>query len=153
MPRCTPVRSRMRAENRWKLRAARTSATSVRAIWLSKAWIARWVAHRSFRRRDTGCLRVDVTFFKRYANAWAARGDAGGFVTSWGPNHEMYVVTVWGKLASPARGPTSPGPGHDYFYIDQLTFQIDATTGQGLLSGGIPLPLNTPGLVSYRRAT
>ena len=69
---------------------------------------------QKFSPTDTGCLRVDVTFFKRYADAWAARGNAGGFVTSWGPNHEMYVVTVWGKLALSHRphGPT--GPGHKY---------------------------------------
>jgi len=101
---------------------------------------------------DTGCLRVDVTFFKRYADAWAARGQNGGFVISWGPDHEMYVVTVWGKLALSTTGPFGPtGPGHLFPYTDQSTFQIDATTGEGLLSGGIPLPLNTPGLVSYGR--
>ena len=102
---------------------------------------------------DTGCLRVDVTFFKRYADAWAARGQNGGFVISWGPDHEMYVVTVWGKLALSTTGPMGPtGPGHIFPYAAQRTFQIDATTGEGLLSGGIPLPLNTPGLVSYGRS-
>jgi hypothetical protein len=101
---------------------------------------------------DTGCLRVDVTFFKRYADAWAARGNAGGFVISWGPNHEMYVVTVWGKLKISSTGLMGP-TGTDADFTDQRTFQIDATTGQGLLSGGIPLPLNTAGLASYRRST
>lgn len=93
---------------------------------------------------DTGCLRVDVTFFKRYADAWALRGAGGGWVYQWLADHEIYVVTVWGKMHFLAREKSMT-----LETTDQRTFQIDATTGDISLVGGIPLKPTTAGLVSF----
>jgi hypothetical protein len=81
------------------------------------------------------CARVDVAYFDRYADAWKLRGAIWAFVHTWGPDREMYVVTVWGHLQSDAAVPgTKPA------LTEITTVLIDATTGRTMMQGGPPLP-------------
>jgi len=76
------------------------------------------------------CARIDVAFFDHYADALKLRGASWVNVSQWAPDREMYVVTVWGHLASD----TSPA------VTEITTVLIDATTGRTLMEGGPPLP-------------
>jgi len=97
-------------------------------------------------RRDphTGCVQVDVRFFDHYADWWAVEGGQTQFVGSWGPDREMYAVTVFGKLTLTTTAENA-GPA----YVGWHTFQIDASTGAILMEGGLPLPRNFAGVRTF----
>ena len=94
------------------------------------------------------CERADVCFFDRYATFWAVEGGQAHFVATWGPDREMYVVTVFGKLPF-AASTESSAPS----YVGWQTYQLDATTGHVLRPGGLPLPEHFRGVVSFAATT
>ena len=56
----------------------------------------------------------------------------------------MYAVTVFGKLTLTTTAETG-GPE----YVGWRTFQIDATSGDILMEGGLPLPENFAGVRTF----
>lgn len=86
------------------------------------------------------CDRVDVRFYPRYEDAWKERGHAGGFVSGWGRDREIYVATLWGHVWFQPKGARQLN--HDGVLTNFRTFQIDATTGQVMLSGGPPVDVS-----------
>lgn len=95
---------------------------------------------------NTGCLQVDVRFFDHYADWWRVEGSQTQFIHAWGPDHEMYAVTIFGKLELETTAVNQRGP----IYVPWRTFQIDATTGRTMMSGGMPLPEHFPGVQTFR---
>ena len=93
----------------------------------------------------TGCLQVDVRFFDHYADWWRVEGGQTAFVGSWGPDHEMYAVTIFGKLYV-----ETTIIGRSAAYVPWQTFQIDATTGRSMMGGGAPLPEHFPCVQTFR---
>ena len=92
------------------------------------------------------CVQVDVRFFGRYADFWAVEGGQTQFIGSWGPDREMYLATIFGKLPVITTVEAQNGP----IYAPSRTFQIDATTGEVLMTGGPPLPEGFQGVKSFR---
>lgn len=85
----------------------------------------------------THCDSVSVTFFTRYEEGWNRMGPGWGFVNAWGPDREVYYVTVHGTLKwSPKTLAAST------IETDHWNVQVDATTGQVMSTGtsGAPLP-------------
>lgn len=95
---------------------------------------------------NSTCVQVDVRFFDHYANFWAVEGGQTQFVGAWGPDREMYVVTIFGKLPFVTTSVNRNVPD----YVPDRTYQIDATTGQVLMTGGYPLPEGSPGIRTFR---
>jgi hypothetical protein len=93
-----------------------------------------------------GCLQVDVRFFAHYADWWRVEGGQTQFVVSWGPDREMYAVTIYGRLAVETTKVGQHGP----IFVPWHTVQIDATTGRTMMSGGLPLPEHFPGVRTFR---
>ncbi|MDP9336108.1 MAG: hypothetical protein M3Q30_22750 [Actinomycetota bacterium] len=92
------------------------------------------------------CVQVDVRFFSRYADFWAVEGGQTQFIGSWGPDREMYLATIFGKLPVITTVEAQNGP----IYAPSRTFQIDATTGEVLMTGGPPLPEDFQGVETFR---
>jgi hypothetical protein len=95
---------------------------------------------------NTGCLQADVRFFAHYVDWWRVEGGQTAFVGSWGPDREMYAVTIFGKLQLVTTAASLGLPA----YVSWQTFQIDATTGRIMMTGGLPLPEHFPGVHTFR---
>lgn len=88
--------------------------------------------------QGTRCDSASTKFFSRYDDGWGEMGPGWGFVNAWGPDREVYYVTVHGLLKFTPRTPfVSSGIETDHWNV-----QIDATTGEVMSTGtsGAPLP-------------
>jgi hypothetical protein len=92
------------------------------------------------------CVEADVSFFQSYADFWAVEGGQTQFVGAWGRDREMFVVTIFGDLPLVTTDLAQTAP----VYTPWRTFQIDATTGRILMTGGLPLPERFPGIKAFR---
>ena len=84
----------------------------------------------------TECSSVTVRFFDRYGDAWDTAVSDWHFEAEWATDHEMYAMTLHGKVVFVPKG-----PGGGLITADHWNVLVDATTGVFVSNGTQGTPL------------